>query len=323
MPSKRLRVTGLVAFVIVLAAAGLLWLNRWNIYDELRLRSYQAPLAVAQLATDTTMNDHTRRLFYVYHPELEDKTAFVQSCKSAEKTIVLGCYVPAQGIYLSNITDPRLAGVVQVTAAHETLHAAYDRLSPSERTKVDAMLNTAYGKVTDKRIKDTIDAYRKDGADITNELHSIMGTEVRDLSPDLEAYYAKYFKDRKAIVAYSEKYEQAFAERQNVVANYDQQLASIKKQIDNAEASLTSQEATLKTDRARLDGLLSAKKYDAYNAGVPGFNAEVNAYNLNVRKIRTLIDQYNDVVNKRNAVALEESELVKAIDSRPDTINTQ
>jgi chromosome segregation ATPase len=306
-----------------LVAAALLWLNRWNIYDSLRLRGYQPPQAITQLATDTTMNDHTRRLFYVYHPALEDKTAFVQSCKLAEKTIVLGCYVPSQGIYLSNITDERLAGVIQVTAAHETLHAAYDRLSDSDKSKVDAMVTSAYSQVTDKRIRETMDAYRKSGADTTNELHSILGTEVRNLPPDLEAYYSRYFKDRKAIVAYSEKYEQAFDERQKAVDSYDQQLATIKGQIDGAEATLASQEATLKTERGRLDALLSAKQYEAYNAGVPGFNAQVAAYNTSVRKIRGLIDQYNDIVNKRNAVALEETELVKAIDSRPETISTQ
>ncbi len=323
MPSRRTRVTSLVAFLSVFVIAALLWFNRWNIYDSMRLRNYQAPAAVSQLATDTTMNDKTRRLFYVYRPELDGKDSFIQNCKSAEKTIVLGCYVPSKGIYLSDITDPRLAGVVQVTAAHETLHAAYDRLGPSEKSKVDGMLNSAYAQVTDTRIRETIDAYRKDGADVTNELHSILGTEVRNLPADLEAYYARYFKDRKAVVAFSEKYEQAFDDRKKAVDTYDEQLKSLKSQIDASEDKLASQDANLKSERARLDGLLSSKQYEAYNAGVPGFNAQVSAYNASVRQIRSLIDKYNDAVSKRNAIALEESELVKAIDSRPDTITGQ
>lgn len=323
MSNRRIRIVSLVTFVSVIIIAGLLWLNRWDIYDALRLRGYQAPAAIVQLATDTTMNDKTRRLFYVYRPELDDKQSFIQNCKSAEKTIVLGCYVPSQGIYLSDITDPRLAGVVEVTAAHETLHAAYDRLSPSEKTRIDTLLNKAYEQVTNTRIRETIDAYRKEGADITNELHSILGTEVRDLPPELETYYAKYFKDRKAIVAFSEKYEKAFDDRKKAVAGYDRQLEDIKKQIDVAENKLGSQEAGLKSERTRLDGLLSLKQFEAYNTGVPGYNAQVNGYNASVSQIRSLIDRYNDIVNKRNAVALEESELVKAIDSRPETINNQ
>ena len=323
MPSRRTRIISFSAFLLVLLVAGLLWLNRWNIYDAMRLRGYQAPAPIAQLATDTTMNSSTRRLFYVYHPELEDKSAFVQSCKSAEKTIVLGCYVPSQGIYLSNITDQRLAGVVQVTAAHETLHAAYDRLSSSDKANVDNMLNAAYQEVTDQRIKDTIEAYRKEGADVTNELHSILGTEVRNLPADLETYYRRYFTNRLVIVAYSEKYEQAFTDRQKAVAEYDKQLASLKQQLDAAEASLSTQETALKDQRSQLDSLLNAKRYEAYNAGVPGYNASVNAYNKNVRNIRSLIEKYNDLVVKRNAIVNEESELVKSIDSRPETINTQ
>lgn len=323
MPSRRLRIISLASFLFVLAAAGVLWLNRWNIYDAMRLRGYQAPAQIAQLATDATMNNSTRRLFYVYHPELEDKSAFVQSCKSAEKTIVLGCYVPSQGIYLSNITDPRLAGVLQVTAAHETLHAAYDRLSSSDKKNVNIMVNRAYQQVTDQRIKDTIDAYRKEGADVANELHSILGTEVRNLPADLEAYYQRYFTNRLAIVTYSEAYEQAFTDRQQAVKNYDMQLQNLKEQLDKAEASLGSQESALKAQRTQLDILLSNKQYDAYNAGVPAYNASVNAYNISVRKVRSLIDGYNDIVNKRNAIVNEESELVKSIDSRPETINAQ
>lgn len=323
MPSRRASLTGLIGFVSVIAVAVLLWANRWNIYDSWRLRNYQAPAQVAQLATDTTMNDKTRRLFYVYRPELDDKTDFVQKCKSAEKTIVLGCYVPSSGIYLSNITDERLKGVLQVTAAHETLHAAYDRLSASEKAHVDSTINAAYAKVTDQRIKDTIEAYKKSDADITNELHSILGTEVRDLPPELEAYYSRYFTNRKAIVAFSEQYEKAFNDRQKAVADYDKQLADLKTQIDSQQKSLEGQDGSLKAERSRLDALLAAKQYEAYNAGVPGFNAQVATYNATVRKIRGLIDTYNDIVNKRNAVALEETELVKAIDSRPDTISGQ
>ncbi len=323
MGLKTKRLISLSSVLLVVAAPVVLWTQRWNIYDAVRLHGYQPPAQVVQLATDTAMNDKTRRLFYVYHPELEDKQTFNTNCKSSEKTIVLGCYVTANGIYLYNVTDERLAGVIQVTAAHETLHAAYDRLSPSDKQHVNNLIDQAYAKVTDQRIKDTIEDYRKNGADTNNELHSILGTEVRDLSPELEQYYTRYFTNRLKIVEYSEKYEQAFTERKQKVEEDDKKLASLKQQIDSGEAELDTLEQQLKNDRARLDAQLASKDYAGYNAGVPGFNARVQAYNAKVASIRSLIDQFNVLVAERNAIATEEGELVKAIDSRPDTIQSQ
>lgn len=323
MTMRSTRITGLISFGIVLLLGAGGWLNRWNIYDSIRLRNYQPPAAVVQIATDTTMNDKTRRLFYVYHPDLEDKATFNGHCQSTEKTIVLGCYISGQGIYLSNITEARLQGVIQVTAAHETLHAAYDRLNANDKQHVDDLINQAYTRVTDQRIRDTIEAYRKNGADVTNELHSILGTEVRDLPPELEQYYTRYFTNRKAIVAYSEQYEKVFTEQQQVVTQDDAKLAELKKQIDGLQTGLGSQAQALKSERARLDGLLAAKSYDAYNAAVPGFNAKVGSYNAQVNQTRGLIDQYNSVVAERNAAALEENQLVKAIENSPSTIDSQ
>jgi len=288
------------------------------------LHNYQAPTAIAQLASDDTMTDSSRRLFYVYHPDLEDKTTFNTNCSDSEKTIVLGCYILHRGIYLYNVTDPQLQGVEQVTAAHEMLHAAYDRLSPTERRHVDDMVNQAYANVTDKRIRANIDNYRKDGADVTNELHSILGTEVRDLPAPLEQYYSRYFKDRKTVVSFSEHYEAAFSQLQDEADGYMNQLTSLKQQIDqlNAElpgerASLDSQYKELQSERSRTNDV------DGFNAKVRAFNSAVAAYNAKVGQVSALIDQYNSILNKYNALVVKEQQLFKAIDSRPSTVPSQ
>lgn len=317
------KISKAIAVVLLLAAPLVVWTQRWNIYDSWRLRGYEPPAAIAKLASDTSMNEKGRRLFYVYHPELKDKTTFSDSCNSTERTIVLGCYVSGTGIYLYTVTDERLLGIMQVTAAHETLHAAYDRLSGKEKERIDTLVQEAYAMVTSQRIHDTIEDYRKNGADIANELHSILGTEVRDLPPELETYYQRYFTNRLKIVEYSEKYEQAFTERKQKIENYDKQLESLKQQIASLEGELEPRERQLQNERSRLDGLIAANNIEAYNAGVAGFNAQVNAYNGLVGRIRSLIDQHNRLVGERNAIAEEEGELVKAIDSRPDTIAPQ
>jgi hypothetical protein len=313
----------IITIVLLLALPIVGWSQRWNLYDYWRLRGYEPSETVASLASDTAMNDKARRLFYVYHPELKDKTNFSEFCQSGEKTIVLGCYISGSSIYLYSVTDERLHGIMEVTAAHEMLHAAYDRLSGSEMEHLNNLLRADFSKVKSQRVQDTIEEYRKNGADVDNELHSILATEIRELSPELETYYQRYFTDRLKVVAYSEKYEQAFTERKQKVEAFDARLESLKNQIESLEADLQTREQNLQSDRKRLDGLLAERNIDAYNAGVAGFNAQVSAYNSQVNKIRGLIDQHNTIVAERNAIAEEESELVKAIDSRPSTIQSQ
>src|SRR3990167_5207236 len=100
----------IVSFVLTIALIGAIfgaWSYRTDIYDNWRLRGYTPPAEIARLADVTTMNDKSRKLFYVYRPSLDDKAAFNTNCTNAEQTIVLGCYVQNDGIYLYNVTDER------------------------------------------------------------------------------------------------------------------------------------------------------------------------------------------------------------------------
>ncbi|MDB5164060.1 MAG: hypothetical protein JWS12_678 [Candidatus Saccharibacteria bacterium] len=321
-PKRTGSLTSTMLFLAVLA--GFLW-QRQNIFDWWRLRNYQAPARVASLAADTTMSGYGQKLFYVNHPDIEsNKTIFNQHCSVSEQTIVLGCFVSGQGIYLYDVTDSRLSGVEQVTAAHEMLHAAYDRFSRSDKDKLNAELLAVYNSSTDERLKSVIEQYRKrDSSVVPNELHSILGTEVRTLTPELETHYKQFFSDRAKIVGYAEQYQAVFTERKNQILKYDQQLTALKNQIDGLESQLTSTEQSLSADRKRLDSLLASGQYDSYNSGVASFNDKVKQYNSGVARDKQLVAQYNSVVSARNAIALEEQELVKAIDSHVSSQTTR
>lgn len=321
---RKRRILSLTGLILLIGLPALLFWQRLAVFDWVRLRGYNPPVAVRQLAIDTAMNEDMTRLFYVYHPALQDKTDFNNSCRDDELTIVLGCYVPGNGIYLLDVSDERLSGVKQVTAAHEALHAAYARLSAKERTRVDALTKNAYETLASQRIKDTIELYRKqDPAVVPNELHSILGTEQRTLPSDLEKYYAQYFTDRLTVVGYSEQYEQAFTQRKQQVEAYDAQLAGLKQQIDDLQAKLSADEAYLSAERARMTSLKESNKIDEYNAAVPGYNSRIKEFNATIVQLTALIAQYNDIVPKRNAIASEEKELVQAIDSREQVPSAQ
>lgn len=325
--SKR-RLSGLVSTLVLVAALGLGWLFRQDISDWWRLRDYQAPAEIAALAEQTTMTSDGRQQFYVTHPQITDEEAFNANCRqggASEYSIVLGCYISNGGLYgsmyLFDIDDERLSGIMQVTAAHEMLHAAYDRLDADEKQRIDTLLEETYQDLPAGRIKETIAQYEaNDPGSVPSELHSILGTELRDLPQELEDYYRQYFSNRLKVVAYSEQYEAEFTRRQNQVDRYDQQLASLKATIEANQAEIQQRIADLEQQQAQLNDLRASGNTGAYNAQVSQYNQGVAAYNALVQTTRSQIDEYNNLVEVRNGLALEVQALIQAIDSRPETL---
>lgn len=304
----------LVCLVLVGAAA----LNRNNLYDWWRLRGYQPPSAVSQMAADDTMTAYARHMLYVNRPAIDNSTTFTSACPNdgGEKTIVLGCYHGGEsGIFLLGVSDSRLNGVEQVTAAHEMLHAAYERLSSSDRKKVDAMLTNYYNHgLTDPRIQQTIADYKQsEPHDVVNEMHSVFGTEVASLPAPLEQYYQRYFTNRAAVTGFAAQYQAEFTSRQDAVKQDDAQLAGLKSQIDSLESDLKSRLTAIQDQQATLNALRTSGNISQYNADVPGYNNLVDAYNAEAKDLKSLISQYNQLVATRNAVALQEDQLVNEL----------
>jgi hypothetical protein len=302
---------GTLLFLICLGVIGLV--EERNIQDYFKLRNYNPPVAILNLAKDDTMTPYALKVFKVNHPSIEDKQIFSVNCPNdgGEKTIVLGCYHSDQaGIFLLNVNDTRLNGVQQVTAAHEMLHAAYDRLSTSERNKVDSMLLSYYNHgLTDPRIKQDINLYKQtEPHDVVNEMHSVFGTEIANLPAPLESYYKKYFTDRQKIAAYANQYEAAFTSRQTLVNQDDMQLSSMKTQIQIMEADIKTKYSAVTSEQNTLSSEKTSN-VDAYNAALDGYNQQVDAYNNEVNSLKTLVAQYNTLVSSRNSVALSENQL--------------
>ncbi len=306
-----------------LAVLALLILGLFNlqaIEDWLRLRNYNPPAEIAAIAQTDTMTDDAKHIFYVTHPDLvDDAGSFRQACPSFEQTIVLGCYHSgfSSAIYIYDVQDTRLNGVVEVTAAHEMLHAAYDRLSQDEKNRINGLLNNFYANnLDDKRVLETIDAYKQtEPNELLNEMHSIFATEIGSLTSELEAYYQRYFGNRSAVVAFAGKYADEFASRIATIKDYEQQLAALKAKIDSQEQALNSQLKQLEADRRRLDSLRASGQIDEYNAAVPAFNAAVNDYNAGVAELRSDIVRYNQIVAAHNALAAELSSLYESLDT--------
>ena len=312
-----------VLMLVILVATGIAFIQRDALYDWYRLRGYVPPAAIAQLASDTTMTDYAEHMFYVNRPEQKERGTFTQFCPAGtEQSVVLGCYKGGQnGIYLLRVPNAELAGVEQVTAAHEMLHAAYERLSVNDRNSIDAQLQDYYQtKLTDQTIKDTIDEYKRtEPNDVVNEMHSIFATQIADLPEGLQTYYQKYFTNRATVTNYYATYEAAFTTRQQQIKQSDAQLDAWKSQINELEANVTAQQNNIDQQRTALNTARNSGNIDSYNAGVDSFNSAVVAYNADVKRLQGLIKDYNDLVNTRNSIAFEQRELVQSLSSATTT----
>jgi hypothetical protein len=314
------RIWPYLLLVLLIIVNSLVWIQRDAIADWWRLRDYQPPSEIAVLVDDTTMTDLGEHFFYVNHPSLESKDDFNEHCADhGEETSVLGCYHGnRRGIYLYAVDDPRLDGVRQVTAAHEMLHQAYDRLSSGDRERISQLLEQQYqSELLPEEIKAKIESYKgQKDIDLVNEMHSIFGSEVRDLPQGLEEYYKRYFDDRLAVVSFSEAYRAEFTRRKQLVAQYDAELATLKAQIDSNKAGLENKSAYLKAKENEISQDVSTRDQAAYEADVSAYNAMVDAYNTQLAATRRLIEEHNRIVGERNAIAVQEQELQKALDSR-------
>ncbi len=319
-------IQSLVIVLVFLLGLAAIFSNHQNIRDYWQLRGYAAPSEVANIAAQDTMTDFGRKVFYVNQPQINHKTDFGQRCPDAsrEHTIVLGCYHSDQaGIFLLNVTDPRLNGVKQVTAAHEMLHAAYDRLSNKERQAVDEQLMAYYkNSLKDERLLKTIDAYKKsEPNDVVNEMHSIFGTEIASLPSSLEEHYRKYFVNRAQVVAFSAQYQAEFTSRKDKVAAADARLNTLKNQIETIKKDLEAKQSEITSRQEALVAQRNSGDVNGYNAGVPAYNNLIADFNNQANSLRGIVAQYNELVASRNAIALEQDQLQKSLSADVETIN--
>ncbi|HEX7259503.1 MAG TPA: hypothetical protein VF272_01065 [Candidatus Saccharimonadia bacterium] len=263
---KILRNMAVVAVLMVGAYLGFHYQDQ--ILDWYYLRGYTPPARVAELADKATMTENGRRIFYRAKPQmLKDRPSLVKSCRvEGEKTIELGCYLSTNQIFLLNIQQPDLKDEEIVTAAHEALHAVYDRMSNKERREINTRLRAAAATITDSSLAERLSAYRQlEPGEEDNELHSIIGTEYPNLSPELERHYLKYFTNRAQIVSYSQSFNQRFDGLHKQIVQLDAEIQAIK---------------------LRMRQYLEAGRISTHNALVPHVNELITEYNQKV-------EQYN------------------------------
>lgn len=308
-------------FGIVLAVAAILLITfRQRIVDQISFWQYEPTDAVTSIADRSGMNDEGIFYFYASQPILESTQNFNDACMTAENTMsVLGCYTRNR-IYVYDIQDDKLDGIREVTAVHEALHAIYQRLTVQEKSRLEEMLQVEYEKlIKDSGYAERLEYYeRAEPGERYNELFSVVGTEISDISNDLEEFYGRYFDDRQDTVALYKKYSQVFIELKQRSDTLSVQLESMYASINTATEKHNDAVVALNKEVT----LFNAKAEEGLFATHAEFVSERNALEVKIDKINKEADDinddistYNGLLKEYNQINIETKKLYNSIDS--------
>jgi len=317
----------LLLLVVTIAAFATLLFNRQYFIDTIIAAQYQPSSEMSTIRDTLDLTDEGKRLFDASQPIIEDASTFNKNCNQHAETNnpILGCYTQ-QRIYVYRVTNPELDGIEQTTAAHELLHAVYERMSGADKATVDTALNDAYKKVTNPELEERMEYYRsaEPGQEV-NELHSILGTEQMTLPATLEEHYAKYFVSRQKIVNFFKQYNSIFTATTNRIKQLQEQInaetVAVNQRIERYNAAAASLQTDTSTFNARNTSgeFTSQAEFNRERSQLVArqneLNLERDAIEQQINASQQLRSQYNQLVEKYN-------QLSRSINSSLDPVPT-
>jgi len=312
-------VFGSALSVIFFALAALLLMNRQYILDQWNVWQYKPTAAIANISQRAGLSDNGRFYLYTSHAEVDNAAEFNSKCARLEaRNAILGCY-SNRDIYIYDVNNSELDGVEEVTAAHEMLHAIWDRMGDSDKKRIGAMLEAEYKKIATPALDERLAYYgRNESGERQNELHSILGTEVITLDSGLEDYYSKYFTDRHQVTTLHAKYEQVFTQLSNESEALYNQLVASGKDIETLNTLYNQEVASLRNDiqsfnnRANNGGFSSAYQFNSERAALV---ARTKVLDAKGNDLNSKIATYNDNYSKYQALTVRGQTLNRSIDS--------
>lgn len=315
-------ITSVAISGLILLFTGWIILNHQYVFDQWMVQNYRPSSAVATIVNRSGMSDKGRFYFYASQPAVETAADFNANCQRQEvKSAILGCYA-GERIYIYNVPNSQLDGIEEVTASHETLHAIWQRMSDSDKQSVGALLEAEYVKLNNPALKERMAYYdRQEPGEHLNELHSIIGTEIATISPELEAHYSAYFSSRAKVVTLYNGYETIFNTQAAQADALLSDLTTLKAELQAGSTSYNTESASIEADYNALQSRVStvdrtsAAEVNAYNASVAALRVRLS--NLSTERAGIIAKQetYNAKVTQYNALIVSTNELTKSLDS--------
>ena len=271
----------------------------WAFYDS-TLSDIWGGLGYIPSLEAETMRDNLeltprgKRIFNATRVALEDSDDFNEHCSSYDAEVtLLGCYVDGR-VYVYNITDAKLKTANQVTTAHELLHAIWERLSDTEQEALKPLLMQVY-RANRNWFDDELEPYGAE--DRTEEIYVRAGTKLAELPEELEAHYARYFRNRAQIVHYYEEYAAPFLELKFELEQLYDQITTMQAEIESARSEylralmVLNQKIELFNRCADMAGCFTNQT---------AFNTERSAILAEQSELEQTRDELNDKIEENN-----------------------
>lgn len=321
--SKRSKVPKVVAGSI--ATTGLLFVGIFGLIFQQDIRdtvegfSYTPTRTVEEIQARIGITPKGERVFHATAPSVVGAEEFNKECPRQEQASpIVGCYKPNDSIYIYDVANESLSGMREVTAAHELLHAVWRRMSTAQQEQIGVQLQRVYERTATEAFEDRMAYYeRTQKGQELNELHSILGTEERELTPELEAHYAQYF-DRKAVVALYEGYQEYYDSLQATVT-------SLQKKLDRLAVTISDDNTSYLVEASQLEAKIRSFNARAQNGSFSSqqqfsaerYQLEREVARLDARRaaVNDAIKEYNDMYREYRDVGAEIQALNNSIDS--------
>lgn len=318
------RVIGVLVVLALAIAAVVAFMHRQEISDFMRARGYDASSEIIEISDHLRLTSTGKRVFLATRPTLDGSQKFNERCQAVEHTEdghVLGCY-SEDAIHLFDVTDERISGVVEVTAAHELLHAVWTRLGAGEREELSDRLRAAYEDLAEERpeLTERMSVYEHlSDAEFANELHSVLGTEVRELPEWLEDHYAQWFIDRSLVVDDFDGYHSVFTELQDRADALNEELSAIRDEVEQRnsdyEAAVEQYNADARSFRERNEAYEFADDPDEFERIRSDLEARSAALDDERASIQGRIDKYEELRQELQSLSQTSDELDQHLNS--------
>ncbi|MBI4067054.1 hypothetical protein HY407_01620 [Candidatus Gottesmanbacteria bacterium] len=283
---------GIIILILtpILAGSLYVYLSNRNLYtsDEDILKTYKPSNEIEDIINKTKLTDKGKALLYRSDPQFVDQETFQKACGGGGRE-PLGCYSTKLGgikIYLLQIDDPELSDSKYFITMHEMLHAAFFRMNEQEKEEVSKLVQPEFAKRQDDgHLVDIVLTTQDDGViEVVDQLHSYLGSEYENLSPELEEHYKKYFQDRQIVIDLYKK------------SGYGSRV----KQIDQLRADGKALYTKIQAMAGELTAAQNASDKSKFNSLIGEYeslSAQYNSKRLQSEKLYSEIEEYYKFYN--------------------------
>lgn len=322
MSSTKQRNVSIASIIVVLAAlAATIFLVSYQqlVVDTIRAMQYRPSSSEVSIRDSLDLTPLGDFYFNASQPILEAAKPFNKHCPQSEpNNPVVGCYSNQQ-IFIFDVQNNKLNGIRQTTAAHELLHAAYERLGDDERARIDEELLAVYALVKNEELEKRMAYYKEsEPGQENNELHSILATEYAQVGTTLETHYGQYFQNRQEILKYYQSYKKEFLDSVMKLNDLADQINSRTKTINQRITDYNARQKVLEADAATFDSRAESGGFSTINE----FNRARNELVSRQNQLRVERNRLKNEVAAINKLRKEYATLQKEYHALASSINS-